>query len=131
MDKLLDHPLMKNSIDPFRFYSSIFDKVWVNTYEEGEYQEIHNHNGIAKVVDGKIYYNSFSFIYLLHNESETGTVFRSRNLSNDVSTNPESKAYKYVDEGTLIMFPYYIDHYVLPATGKRITIAGNILSSKE
>ena len=30
-----------------------------------------------------------------------------------------------------MMFPYYMDHYVLPATGKRITIAGNIISTNE
>ena len=131
MDKLLDHPLVKNSINPLMFRQSMFDQVWVNTYEKNDYQEIHNHGGISKINSGGLYSNSFSFIYLLHNESETGTVFRSRNLSTDSSTNPESKAYEHVEEGTIIMFPYYMDHYVLPATGKRITIAGNVVSSME
>jgi len=131
MDEILNHPLVNNSVDSYGYKSSVLQDIWYNTYDSGHYQEIHNHNGPAKSFRNKLYYNSFSFIYLLHNESETGTVFRSRNVSHAVTTNPESCAYKHLSEGSLLMFPYYMDHYVLPATGKRVTLAGNIASTFE
>ena len=52
MDKLLEHPLVENSIDSFNFSSSFFDIIWVNSYEEGDYQEVHNHNGSTKFRNG-------------------------------------------------------------------------------
>ena len=126
LDKILVSPLIKNSHGNLQLKATKFHSVWCNTYEPGGYQEIHNHNGIPVVYGENIYYNTYSFIYVLHSESTTGTVFRSRNPSFDASTNTYSVPCN--KEGTLIMFPYYMDHYVLPTTGKRTTITGNIVS---
>lgn len=126
LDKVLFSPLIQNSHGNSKLKTSKFHNVWCNTYEPGGYQEIHNHNGVPVVYGENLYYNTYSFIYVLHSESTTGTVFRSRNPSFDTSTNTCSVPHN--EEGTLIMFPHYMDHYVLPTTGKRTTIAGNILS---
>lgn len=131
VDQLLCSSLMRNCEDKIKLKSSTYNSIWCNKYKSGDYQEIHNHTGVPSFYRGQMYYNTFSFIYLLHSESETGTVFRSRNISFDTSTNPHSSAYKYAKEGTLIMFPYFMDHFVLPASGDRVTITGNIMSIME
>ena len=118
-DDLLTEPLIRNSYD-FQYPKESTVNLWFNVYEKGSYQEIHNH-----IHPGDCY---FSSVYLLHDESDTGLCFRSDNrdivrYSSSTTMQPQ------LTEGHLVIFPAYFDHYVLPATGDRITITGNIQSS--
>jgi len=96
--------------------------MWMNVYERGDFQEIHNHVG------GDV---TFSFVYLLHDGSDTGLCFHSSNpnqLSYSMSNTMHTRGLG-IGEGNLMIFPSYFDHYVLPSTGKRITVPGNIVST--
>ena len=100
-------------------------KMWMNVYEKGDFQEVHNHIGRDEPR------HTFSFVYLLHDESETGLCFRSSNsnqLLYSMSDTMHTRGLG-IGEGNLMIFPSYFDHYVLPATGKRITVSGNIVST--
>lgn len=123
-DEMLDSSFLKES-HSFISPTSSSVKMWMNVYEKGDYQEVHNHIGDDNPK------HIFSFVYLLHDESETGLCFK--------SSNPNQLWYSHIDtihtrgiglsEGSLIIFPSYFNHYVLPATGKRITVSGNIVST--
>lgn len=122
-DQLLEEDFIKNAY-AYTFPSqSHFDRLWFNSYEEGTFQEVHNHCGGLSP--------SYSVVYLIHDESDTGLVFSS---SNRLITNYTDVRYAHtkdfgIGEGSIIFFPSYVDHYVLPTTGKRATISGNITSS--
>ena len=96
---------------------SIVTKIWYNHYNKLQGQEIHSHSS-----DGT---NNLSGIYLLHLEEENKTIFYSyastnSNLCNSVKKTTEIK------EGSIILFPSHLLHYVLPCKKERITIAFNI-----
>ena len=118
-DQLLDEPFILNAYQNKRPNHSTL-QIWFNIYEVGDYQEIHNHVGDMD--------SRYSFIYVLHNESDTGVCFRSSNPNELTYSEVNTIHSKHVgvEEGTLIIFPSFVDHYVLPATGNRVTISGNI-----
>ena len=120
-DQLLEEPFIANTYGSKRPSSSTFN-IWYNIYEVGDYQEVHNHIGDKS--------DRYSFIYILHDESDTGVCFRSSNPNELNYSNISSIHSKKVgvEEGTLVLFPSFVDHYVLPATGSRVTISGNINS---
>lgn len=120
-DEMLDTDFIKNSIN-YRFpKQSKLESVWFNMYDAGDYQEIHNH----------IFMNClYTCLYILHDESKTGMCVHS-----SVPTIDQYCAGGVVDtrqmgysEGHMLIFPSYTPHYVSPATGSRVTIAGNIMS---
>ena len=121
-DELLSDSFIKNSHDYRYPTDSSFQSMWFNVYDKGDYQEVHNHVG------GDVKY---SLIYILHDESDTGVCF---NSSNPLITKYSHVSYinskiKDIGEGSLLIFPAYFDHFVLPATGKRVSITANILST--
>ena len=123
-DSMLQSSLVEDS---YSFISPTTSsvKMWMNVYEKGDFQEVHNHIGRSGEE------HTFSFAYLLHDESETGLCFRSSNpnqLSYSMSDTIHTRGLG-ISEGNLIIFPSYFDHYVLPSTGKRITVSGNIVST--
>ena len=120
-DQLLDEPFILNSYGNKKPSRSSLS-IWYNIYEPGDYQEVHNH---ISNVDYR-----YSFIYILHDESETGVCFKSSN-PNELNYSHASSIHAKnigIEEGTLIIFPCFVEHYVLPATGSRVTISGNISS---
>ena len=135
VDSMIQDPIIMSSItaDSLPVESRI-SSIWFNSYETGNYQEIHNHVGSsAEYIDNREYRTKYSFIYLLHNESKTGTIFRSSNYDAGIKSNPTFNTAELDNfgEGSLVVFPESLDHYVLPATGNRITVTGNIIVTSD
>tara|TARA_A100000164_G_C21199770_1_gene448882 strand:+ start:143 stop:415 length:273 start_codon:yes stop_codon:yes gene_type:complete len=76
--------------------------MWAMTYDEGQETLIHNH-----------FPSCFSAVYFVDVEDNAAPLM----LGND-AIQPE--------EGTLIVFPSLIPHYVPPTEGKRVIISMNL-----
>lgn len=108
--------------------SSIIHSCWYNIYNKGDYQEVHDH---VPSYDNDGYIPSFSIIYILDSEGQKNTtVFRKKfpltatPPFQDVNFNTAN--YEDIGEGTVLIFPSHLEHYVLPETGKKITCSYNI-----
>lgn len=119
--------------------NKIFDKeflidikrIWYNVYTNGEYQEEHDH------LSGPFNQSHFSCIHFLsfNSEEHHSPVFcdplsQLRNLSLEFESNDYRKKYiPKIEEGDLLMFPSYLNHFVPPCKKTnypRITISFNI-----
>lgn len=119
-------------------YPSSFstDRPFINIYNEGDFQEIHNHVGEHKIWNGKIYKPIFSLVYILHesDEDKTGIMFRGtlpegyrKNANVSILNTFDDKSIK---EGTVLIFPASLDHMVSPVLKSgRTTIVYNILAN--
>jgi len=94
--------------------------IWENLYKQKDFQEPHIHIK-----------SNFSFIIYKKLKDISNTVFVAphRNISEYCWDNDES-IYKtgfrpLLKEGQMIIFPSFLEHYVLPSSGSK-TIAGNI-----
>jgi len=132
-----------NTIKLYQDYvSRFFDKdvafhieeLWYNYYVDGEWQEIHSHlseNSLGRA-------STFSCIHFLsfNPEIHSPVIFvdpneKVRTLSLEMESNNYRQRYPpKITEGSLIMFPSYLEHYVPkgPPTPDypRITIAFNL-----
>tara|TARA_Y100000004_G_scaffold155258_1_gene179767 strand:- start:252 stop:869 length:618 start_codon:yes stop_codon:yes gene_type:complete len=113
-------------------YGLYFTDFWYNVYQNGEWQEKHDHLG------SHVNHTHFSFIHFLsfdkdeHQPPKFTDPLRSiRYLSVEMDSNNCGEAYvPEVEEGDLLMFPSYLQHFVPPgkATDKpRITISFNAI----
>jgi hypothetical protein len=121
-----------DKLDPMIPYTVNCDEIWMNIYEEGGYQEIHDHSFPNR---------SFALAYILEmpNEENVGgqLIFENTNFPIVQSTgiNRIFSAFNYekfipeLEEGTLVVFPSWIKHYVLPNQSKqrRASISANII----
>tara|TARA_S200002703_G_scaffold159582_2_gene173580 strand:- start:2262 stop:2900 length:639 start_codon:yes stop_codon:yes gene_type:complete len=110
------------------------DNLWFNYYVNGEWQEIHSHTGNSVFQ----YPATFSCIHFLRFDSSVHTppIFVDpyesvRNVSLEMESNRYSSRYApNVQEGDLIMFPSYLQHFVPRGEptpdNPRITIAFNL-----
>ena len=119
-DSIVWKPLdqMLEEVDLYLYPKRSFVKdIWANLYECGEFQEVHDHVGTAK--------NSFSGIYIIDQKGDNKTSFIYNNygiLDNQVHT----KDMDDIKEGTVIIFPSNLLHYVNPVEDERCTISFNI-----
>ena len=106
-------------------------KVWYNVYTDGEYQEEHDH------FNGPFNQTHFSCIHFLSFNSEEhyppvfcDPISQLRSLSLEFESNDyRTKYIPEIEEGDLLMFPSYLNHFVLPCKKTnypRITISFNI-----
>jgi hypothetical protein len=91
---------------------SIITQFWYNYYEDGFFQEVHTHGT-----------SSFSGIYILSLEEKNTTIFK--NVNQPIYFNSIYKT-EHLKEGTVIIFPSSLNHYVNPVKGNKITISFNI-----
>lgn len=109
LDKMLEK-VQLNSY-PKQSHISLF---WWNYYSKGHSQEVHQHCG-----------TDFSGIYILKSTDKNKTAFYSaenhRLLNKTILTDE-------VEEGSIILFPSHLPHYVNPIEDEqgRITVAFNI-----
>ena len=117
----LDYRIFNNTPPPFTYY------------EKDNFQESHNHVGPCVEKDGRLLHASFSIIYILHDENDKSSVMFKKagpmpfkGLDENVIIDT---SYSSIGEGSVIIFPSNLDHYVKPClkTG-RVTIAFNIYS---
>ena len=113
--------LLKNS-DPVDYQFSLdFSAPWINYYKKGHYQEVHNHLP-----------SHFSYCYYVKLPVNSGdTIFINSDHTYNSLIPFKTTANRFIpliNEGDLIIFPSYLNHYVTDnkSDESRITIAGNI-----
>ena len=125
-----------------KYLSRFFDKfvrldlsdIWFNYYSNGEYQEPHHH--VHPNMKGKTHFSCIH--YLQYDESIHQSVtfvdplmlIRSHSLEMD-SNYYDEKYSPEIREGSLLMFPSYLEHFVKKSDptpdNPRISIAFNII----
>jgi hypothetical protein len=92
--------------------------IWYNVYDGGEFQEVHQHSGQSS--------NFFSGIYLLDLEDKNTTYFYQSGSRPDVNTFGYTYSTDHIKEGSVIIFPSSLEHYVNPIIGKKISVSFNV-----
>lgn len=97
-------------------------EFWYNQYNIGEQQEVHSHINGSNAV--------FSGIYLLELDEENPTTFINPHHPIAYKSGAtHSFDTKHLKEGSVILFPACLLHYVMPAQSKRTTISFNIYTN--
>jgi uncharacterized protein (TIGR02466 family) len=100
---VVDHKPKKSTIDNF----------WFNYFERGGYHSTHVHIG-----------SFISGIYILHLEEENPTIFLGNN--NNINYYTFEYSTNKVVEGSVLLFPSQMLHFVREVNTKRVTISFNI-----
>jgi len=119
---------------------SFVEDIWYSIYNKrGQFQAIHNHAPYSEeLVQKKLFFSLISGIYILsmpENVKNTTVFTREKEWFALDGLYPresiDTSELDDIKEGTVILFPYYMDHYVKPLKDdvERITIAFNIMSS--
>jgi uncharacterized protein (TIGR02466 family) len=113
-------------------YEISFGLPWINLYEKNNYQEIHNHLGNGD----QISFLSYAYIHKLPNDSGSfifhnpnyNQVYLGQQHCEHLIPPPTGSWTPEVEEGFIIIFPSWLEHYVTPnrSEDQRITISGNI-----
>ena len=120
------------SLDPQMSYKIVCDEHWLNVYNKSDYQEPHDHAFPGRGI---------SLIYLLEypddNDAGGQLIFECPNFQMIRGSGLDRifNAYNYqhitpqMERGTLILFPSWISHYVLPSKSEnlRASIAANFI----
>jgi hypothetical protein len=129
---------MSNQNDAFKLKmkESFISEAWYTIYNKDGNFEIHSHDNSFPIVrDDKLFFSSFSAIYILNDENDkNATVFRSFGKGMPFNTSGEysfdTSSTDEIGEGTMIVFPATLLHSVknvkMPG---RITIAFNVQST--
>jgi len=118
----------------FNVEKLIINDGWWNVYDEGEFQEEHDHLGPPTYLDGDLFYPAFSVIYILHDENEKSSiVFKKGGPFPLMEPHHENifrtEDVKEIKEGTILIFPYNLRHLVKPCIKPgRVTLAYNVRS---
>ena len=126
-----------NNSDNFKFDNteSFVESCWWNIYDEGDYFDLHHHIGPPQILNNKVFYPSFSMIYILHDENEKSSiVFKKYGPLPLMKPHQDcvfnTSHVETIGEGSIIIFPYNLLHLVLPSIKSgRVTIAYNIYSA--
>lgn len=116
---------MRDTVNlPIPEHSEIVN-LWFNRYGPGEWQEIHEHSPVMNKS-----FITYSGIYLLDLNEKNPTIFfdkiPARCWGNECLWKNFST--EHMDEGTVIIFPAELLHYVNPCVNYRTTISFNIKS---
>lgn len=108
-------------------FDVIFDRPWVNLYEYGDNQNLHNHLGSNNIL---------SYSYFLHfPENSSKISFRNSIRDKNFHGQDSERILNIIDsfyepeinEGDLVIFPSWLEHSVHKnKNNKRVTISGNI-----
>jgi len=131
MEKVIFEPIMKmiSEVEDYRkidINNIAVSTQWLNIYERGDFQELHDHlvNGKPQTIitNGKTFEEIFSIVYILHDKSiRNPLVFRESEVVFDTSKEESIK------EGCVIIFPSSLKHEVKPIEiPGRITFAFNV-----
>jgi predicted 2-oxoglutarate/Fe(II)-dependent dioxygenase YbiX len=116
---------------------TLISHYWFNVYEKGDFQEMHNHNTIPRVINGKRFDDIFSMIYILHDEESSTVLFRIDDT--EIPFYPMKCTVDFatpmvddIKEGTILIFSSHLKHAVIPVKQSgRTTIAFNVACSFE
>ena len=121
-----------NSIRDVRIeFQYHFDTPWLNIYQKGDYQEMHQHAG---GVDGIGNVLSYAYMHKLPDNGGRFFFGNTRDYANyigqatSVVRTSDMRYYPEATEGYIIIFPAWLHHMVEPNRGdeERVTISGNI-----
>jgi hypothetical protein len=136
IDKLINkYNKLVLDIFKLKIKDSIIKEAWFNYYDKNNFQEVHTHKAPSIILNNTIYKPSFSLIYILHDENKNNnTIFKfpSNEFNYDFIINSDiinTGNIKNISEGTVIIFPFNFEHYVIPVSKNRITLAYNVYSS--
>lgn len=109
---------------------------WISLYDNNGTVDIHNHESYTtRIIDGKEYKHTFSMIYILKDDNERNqTVFLNPQMcgvstSKILETKFDTGNIKEIGEGTVLVFPSNLYHYVKSITKPgRIVLSFNIMS---
>jgi hypothetical protein len=106
--------------------TSKITSLWYNKYIGGEWQEMHNH----LPPQGDPQPQQYSGIYLLDLNEPNSTIFYENNPVSAFNTDGHAVNFKTDDfeEGSVIIFPSELEHYVNPCVNNRMTVSFNIFS---
>lgn len=109
IDKLLIHLKQGNSKCDIK-------DIWWNVYQTGDYAPIHNHGNCG-----------LSGLYVLESNEPNKTIFMYHNnyLIKPTSDTEYHRTYD-VTEGTVLLFPSSLYHYVDPTEQRRMSISFNV-----
>jgi hypothetical protein len=106
---------------------------WVNFYDKGQFQEMHDHLGDSSIINGKLFYPMFSIIYIVNDETNNSITF-DLNERNIPFARPierfvlQTSDISEIKEGTVLIFSSTLKHGVdMVKSDNRITIAFNVL----
>jgi hypothetical protein len=125
--------LETNCFPHIKVSNAIVTEYWFNVYKKGDFQEMHQHRTLPELKNGKMYYSTFSMVYILNsNEEENSTVFSL--TDSNIPYYPMVKNFdfhtgdvKEIKEGTLLIFSNQLNHFVNPVKQSgRTTIAFNV-----
>lgn len=121
-----------SSIQPVSYRVS---NCWYNIYQKGDHQEIHDHSGSAydDKDDGYAWMPAYSVAYVVKAGGKNSTVFTNKQYCPGVPgctrMNFDTGEKEDIGEGTVMMFPSYLDHFVLPSNiDGRVTLTYNIVA---
>lgn len=137
IDMGLEHLEVERGIEPFRPQQSLVSEAWFNVYEKDDFQELHAHIAQPVSENNKIYGSSFSLVYILSDNTKKGNplVFKKRVLRSNFCGKVDYHEFETanvpeIKEGTVLLFPACLNHYVKPITESgRITIVYNVRST--
>jgi len=92
--------------------------IWANYYDKGAFQEVHDHVGVNRT--------HFSGIYIMDQTGENKTSFINNNFG-ILDQQLHTKDIDDIKEGSVILFPSNLLHYVNPVDDPRCTISFNIM----
>jgi len=120
VDSVIWDPLdqMLSEVDICQYpIESDLSNIWFNYYVKSGYQEVHIHDGAN--------FPSFSGIYLMdvNEPNTTGFIVMDQihYLNSTILT-------KDIKEGSVVLFPSNLPHYVNPVKDNRYTVSFNIIS---
>jgi len=119
----------------FNIEKLMINDGWWNVYDEGEFQEEHDHLDRPIYSNGDLFYPTLSVIYILHDDNEKSSiVFRKDGpfplMEPHLEVAFKTEDVKEIKEGTILIFPYTLRHLVKPSIKPgRVTIAYNICSA--
>ena len=130
-----------------KYLFKIFDKpvelnikeMWFNYYSNGEYQEPHHHIDGSSINNNQSHFSCIHYLKFNGNIHEPAifvdplSLIRAHSVELD-SNNYNERYIPNVREGSLLMFPSYLEHYVRKNAptpdDPRVTIAFNVVVTK-
>ena len=130
-----------------KYLFTIFDKpvelsikdMWFNYYSNGEYQEPHHHIQGGSINNNQSHFSCIHYLKFNENIHEPAIFVDPLSLTRAHSVELDSNNYneRYtpkVREGSLLVFPSYLEHFVSKTASTpeypRVTIAFNIILTK-
>lgn len=136
IDKLLKDNREDKNMWKIGFKESYIQVSWYTSYGANAYFPLHTHDdGVPIISDGRVYYPSFSMIYIINDENEkNSTMFKTfenhKSLSHRKEITFDTSRIPDIKEGSVLIFPAHLSHYVIQAIKPgRVTLAYNLYST--